>query len=70
MIRTFPEPFKPKAGIAVLRGNLAPNGAVIKPSAAGEHLMRHTGRADLLTPSNTLCTLALTMTNSTSMSIA
>jgi L-arabonate dehydrase len=45
VIRTFPEPFKPKAGIAVLRGNLAPNGAVIKPSAAGEHLMRHTGRA-------------------------
>ena len=29
----------------MLRGNLAPNGAVIKPSAAGEHLMRHTGRA-------------------------
>jgi L-arabonate dehydrase len=45
VIRTFPEPFKPKAGIAVLRGNLAPNGAVIKPSAAGQHLMRHTGRA-------------------------
>lgn len=45
VIRTFSEPFKPKAGIAVLRGNLAPNGAVIKPSAAGEHLMRHTGRA-------------------------
>jgi L-arabonate dehydrase len=45
VIRTFPEPFKPKAGIAVLRGNLAPDGAVIKPSAAGQHLMRHTGRA-------------------------
>ena len=45
VIRTFTEPFKPNAGIAVLRGNLAPNGAVIKPSAAGEHLMRHTGRA-------------------------
>jgi L-arabonate dehydrase len=28
------EPFKPQAGIAVLRGNLAPDGAVIKPSAA------------------------------------
>jgi L-arabonate dehydrase len=45
VIRTFPEPFKPKAGIAVLRGNLAPNGAVIKPSAASEHLMCHKGRA-------------------------
>ena len=33
------------AGIAVLRGNLAPNGAIIKPSAASPHLMLHTGRA-------------------------
>ncbi|MFC3075373.1 L-arabinonate dehydratase [Shinella pollutisoli] len=32
-------------GIAVLRGNLAPKGAVLKPSAASPHLMRHTGRA-------------------------
>jgi dihydroxy-acid dehydratase len=32
-------------GIAVLRGNLAPKGAVIKPSAASPHLMRHRGRA-------------------------
>lgn len=32
-------------GIAVLRGNLAPNGAVLKPSAASPHLMKHTGRA-------------------------
>jgi L-arabonate dehydrase len=32
-------------GIAVLRGNLAPNGAVIKPSAASPHLMKHRGRA-------------------------
>src|SRR5262245_42565473 len=32
-------------GIAVLRGNLAPNGAVIKPSAATPELMRHRGRA-------------------------
>jgi dihydroxy-acid dehydratase len=33
------------AGIAVLRGNLAPNGAVIKPSAASAHLLQHRGRA-------------------------
>jgi L-arabonate dehydrase len=45
VIRTYSEPFKSQAGIAVVRGNLAPNGAVIKPSAAGPHLLRHTGRA-------------------------
>ncbi|MFT5270353.1 MAG: L-arabonate dehydrase [bacterium] len=32
-------------GIAVLRGNLAPNGAVLKPSAASPHLMKHRGKA-------------------------
>jgi dihydroxy-acid dehydratase len=32
-------------GIAVLRGNLAPSGAVLKPSAASPHLLRHRGRA-------------------------
>jgi len=45
VIKTFAEPFKAKAGIAVLRGNLAPRGAVIKPSAATPALMQHTGRA-------------------------
>jgi dihydroxy-acid dehydratase len=45
VIRTFAEPFKPHAGIAVVRGNIAPNGAVIKPSAASDHLLRHRGRA-------------------------
>lgn len=45
VITTFDAPFKPHAGIAVLRGNLCPNGAVIKPSAASPHLMRHRGRA-------------------------
>ncbi len=34
-----------QGGIAVLRGNLAPNGAVVKPSAASAHLMKHRGRA-------------------------
>ena len=38
-------PFKPQGGIAVLHGNLAPGGAVIKPSAATPALMRHRGRA-------------------------
>jgi len=45
VITLFATPFKPKAGIAVLRGNLAPNGAVIKPSAATQHLLKHRGRA-------------------------
>jgi L-arabonate dehydrase len=45
VIRPLDTPFKPAAGIAVLRGNLAPNGAVIKPSAASEHLLKHRGRA-------------------------
>jgi L-arabonate dehydrase len=45
VIKTMAEPFKPEAGIAVLKGNLAPRGAVIKPSAASPHLLNHTGRA-------------------------
>ncbi len=45
VIKTMAQPFKDKAGIAVLRGNLAPRGAVIKPSAATPALMQHTGRA-------------------------
>ncbi|HEU4593476.1 MAG TPA: L-arabinonate dehydratase [Steroidobacteraceae bacterium] len=45
VIREFANPFKDKAGIAVLRGNLAPDGAVIKPSAATPKLLKHRGRA-------------------------
>jgi L-arabonate dehydrase len=45
VIYSFKEPFKPSAGIAVLYGNLAPNGAVIKPSAATPALLKHRGRA-------------------------
>ena len=45
VIKTFKAPFKEKAGIAVLKGNLSPRGAVIKPSAATESLMIHKGRA-------------------------
>jgi len=45
VIKTVADPFKANAGIAVLRGNLAPRGAVIKPSAATPALMVHTGRA-------------------------
>jgi dihydroxy-acid dehydratase len=39
------KPVQEAAGIAVLRGNLAPNGAVIKPAAASPHLLQHRGRA-------------------------
>lgn len=46
VIRTVAEPFQPPgSGTAVLRGNLCPNGAVIKQSAASPHLMKHRGRA-------------------------
>ena len=45
VIKRFDAPFKDNAGIAVLRGNLAPRGAVIKPSAATPALMVHRGRA-------------------------
>ena len=45
VIRPFDKPLTSHGGIAVLRGNLAPDGAVIKPSAASPDLMRHRGRA-------------------------
>ena len=44
------EPFKAHAGIAVLRGSLAPDGAVIKPAAASAELLRHRGRALVFGP--------------------
>jgi dihydroxy-acid dehydratase len=45
VIRSRATPFQPNAGIAVLYGNLAPAGAIIKPAAASPHLLRHRGRA-------------------------
>ena len=45
VIFPFAKPFKKNTGIAVLRGNLCPGGAIIKPSAATPKLMRHKGRA-------------------------
>jgi L-arabonate dehydrase len=45
VIRPFDKALTSQGGIAVLRGNLAPNGAVIKPSAASPKLMVHTGKA-------------------------
>ena len=45
VIHAFGNPFKEQGGIVVLRGNLAPNGAVLKPSAASPELIKHRGRA-------------------------
>jgi len=45
VIRALDNPLTENGGIAVLRGNLAPNGAVLKPSAATPELMQHKGRA-------------------------
>ena len=45
VILPMDKPLVSEGGIAVLRGNLAPNGAVIKPSAASPELMVHRGRA-------------------------
>jgi L-arabonate dehydrase len=45
VIMPFAKPFKKNTGIAVLRGNLCPDGAIIKPSAATPKLMKHKGRA-------------------------
>jgi dihydroxy-acid dehydratase len=45
VIRSRKEPLQPSAGIAILRGNLAPLGAVIKPAAASANLLKHRGKA-------------------------
>lgn len=45
VVRTLDNPIYPQGGIAVLQGNLAPGGAIIKQSSADAKLMEHTGRA-------------------------
>ncbi|HST64652.1 MAG TPA: IlvD/Edd family dehydratase [Mycobacteriales bacterium] len=45
VIRPRSAPLVAEGGIAVLRGNLAPGGALLKPAAASPHLLRHRGRA-------------------------
>lgn len=45
VIAELDKPIKHKAGIAVLKGNLCENGAVIKPSATSGKLLKHSGRA-------------------------
>lgn len=45
VIASLDAPFKKIPSLAVLKGNLCPDGAVIKPAAASEHLLRHRGKA-------------------------
>ena len=45
VIRPFDNPLKPAAGLRVVRGNLAPDGAIVKPSAATDALLEHEGEA-------------------------
>ena len=45
VIKEFENPLTENGGIKILRGNIAPNGAIIKPSAASAELMKHIGRA-------------------------
>ncbi len=45
VITSTDKPFNPLSGVAILKGNLCENGAVIKPSAASPKLMKHTGKA-------------------------
>ncbi len=54
VITPIATPFKPNGGIAVLRGNLAPDGAVLKPSAATPRLLRHRGKAVVFEDSDDL----------------
>ncbi len=45
LIRSIDQPLDPEGGLAVLYGSMAPDGAIIKPTAASPGLLRHTGRA-------------------------
>lgn len=45
VVSSLENPFKKESGIVVLKGNLSPQGAILKPNAASEHLMKHTGKA-------------------------
>ena len=52
MIKPLSDPLQADGGIRVVRGNLAPDGAVIKTSAASPSLLRHTGPAAILRSQN------------------
>jgi dihydroxy-acid dehydratase len=54
VIRSAANALSPEGGVAVLRGNLAPNGAVIKTTASDPKLLRHTGKAVVFNDYNDL----------------
>ena len=60
VIRTAAEPFSPNGGVAVLHGNLAPMGGVVKPAAIPPELMRFTGNAMVYASEQEACTAILT----------
>ena len=49
MIKSAEEPFAPTGGVAILKGNIAPLGCVIKPAAVPKHMFRYSGRAQVFT---------------------
>ncbi len=59
VIRSMAEPFHQDGGVAVLTGNLAPMGAVVKPAAIPEQLMKMTGKARVFQSEQEACTAIL-----------
>lgn len=59
MIRTAEDPFHQDGGVAVLKGNLAPFGAVVKPAAIPEQLMHFTGKAVVFQSEQEACSAIL-----------
>lgn len=49
IIRPLADPFSESGGVAVLKGNLAPNGCVVKPAAVPRHMFQYRGRAQVFT---------------------
>jgi dihydroxyacid dehydratase/phosphogluconate dehydratase len=47
VIRPLNRPFRPVGGIAILKGNLAPDGGIAKPAAVATKMLRHTGPAQV-----------------------
>lgn len=59
VIKTAAEPFSPNGGVAILTGNLAPLGAVVKPAAIPPSLMKFTGAARVFHSEQEACTAIL-----------
>jgi dihydroxy-acid dehydratase len=63
VIASVAQPVQSTGGLAVLRGNLAPDGAVVKPTAADPKLLRHTGKAVVFDDYNEDATSVLVLRN-------